>query len=296
MPKSLRVELSRRHFIAAAIPLIACRSNSPSADTHTPPCPFTSAPDAPTSPPAPAPVQLEVVKLGTLSETDRGGTAVVLLHGFGARGDDLVPLAHRIMQPRTQLFVPSAPLPQGPNGRAWWRFDPEHPLRTWAGNTPADYRPNTDVLVARAAVQALLRRIRTQYSPERLAIAGFSQGGMLALDVALAQDPPIERVASLSGLLLPESTESLKRFHGRALRPSGTYSDGTKYFTSHGYARATRFFVSHGRADTVLPFEGAEATRAQLTEAELPVTFVPFDGGHEIPPEVVSALTKFLFD
>ena len=296
MPKSLRVELSRRHFIAATVPLIACRSNSGSAETQIPPSPFASAPDAPTAPPAPAPVELEVVKLGTLSEADRGGTAAVLLHGFGARGDDLVPLANRIMQPRTRFFVPSAPLPQGPAGRAWWRFNPEHPLRTWAGKAPVDYRPNTDVFVARASVQALLRKIRTEYSPERLAIAGFSQGGMLALDVALAQDPHVERVASLSGLLLPESIESLKHFHGRALRPSGTYSDGTKYFAKHGYYRATRFFVSHGRSDTVLPFEAAEATRTQLTEAELPVTFVPFDGGHEIPPEVVSALTKFLFD
>jgi phospholipase/carboxylesterase len=119
---------------------------------------------------------------------------------------------------------------------------------------------------------------------------------MLALDVALAQDPPVERVASLSGLLLPESTESLKRFHGRALRPSGTLADGRKYFASHGYAHATRFFVSHGRGDTVLPFEAAEATRAELTQAELPVTCVPCDGGHEIPAEVVGPLIEFLFD
>lgn len=270
MSNHKRIELSRRRFIAAALPLIGCRSNSRTVGAGAGSVAVPSPTNAANAVEA---AELEVVKLGTLSENDRGGTAAVLLHGFGARGDDLVPLARRMMQPRTRFFVPSAPLPQGPNGRAWWRFDAEHPLRAWAGQTPPGYQPNAEIFAARASVQALLRRIRTQYSPERLVLAGFSQGGMLTLDVALAQDPPIERAASLSGVLISESAEALRRFHGHA----------------------TRFFVSHGRSDTVLPFTGAEATRAQLTQAGVPVTFVPFDGGHEIPPEVVSALTEFLF-
>lgn len=280
MSNDARLELSRRRFIAGTAPLIAgaaplvaasCRSNSADvARRATPVAIAASSNESHAAPPIP---ELEVVKLGTLQDGERGGTAVVILHGFGARGDDLVPLARRLMQPRSRFFVPAAPLPQGASGRAWWHFDAEHPLRSWAGQSPPGYRPNPDVLRARAAVQGLLRQVRAEYAPERLLLAGFSQGGMLTLDVALAADPSIDRAASLSGLLIPESIESLQRFHGKA----------------------ASFFLSHGRADGVLPFAGAEATRTQLVQAGLPVTFLPFEGGHEIPDRVVSAVSEFLF-
>jgi len=53
-------------------------------------------------------------------------------------------------------------------------------------------------------------------------------------------------------------------------------------------------FMSHGRADNILPYDLAERLRADLVAAGLAVTFVPFDGGHEIPEEVVTALGAFL--
>jgi phospholipase/carboxylesterase len=53
-------------------------------------------------------------------------------------------------------------------------------------------------------------------------------------------------------------------------------------------------FMSHGRADNILPYDLAERLHADLVAAGLVVTFVPFDGGHEIPEEVVVALGAFL--
>src|SRR5437868_14079800 len=63
---------------------------------------------------------------------ERGGTAVVVLHGWGAPGDDLVGLARMLASahPRVRFFVPAAPLPEVGGGRAWWHLDaraaPEH--------------------------------------------------------------------------------------------------------------------------------------------------------------------------
>jgi phospholipase/carboxylesterase len=107
-----------------------------------------------------------------------------------------------------------------------------------------------------------------------VALAGFSQGAMLSLDVSLAADPPVERVVVLSGVLLADSLAALKAPH--AVRP--------------------KFWLSHGRSDQVLPFGGGEAASKLLQKYGYDSTFLPFEGGHTIPRQVMPELTRFLFD
>jgi predicted esterase len=52
--------------------------------------------------------------------------------------------------------------------------------------------------------------------------------------------------------------------------------------------------MAHGRADRVLPFDLAEVLHQEMVAAGLSVTFVPFDGDHAIPAEVIVALGDFL--
>jgi len=51
---------------------------------------------------------------------------------------------------------------------------------------------------------------------------------------------------------------------------------------------------SHGRDDPLLPFAMAEKLRNALAAAGLEVTWVPFDGGHGIAPNVIDQLSGFL--
>lgn len=95
---------------------------------------------------------------------------------------------------------------------------------------------------------------------------------MLALDVALAGAPPVQRVAALSGVLLADSLAGLHALTEE--RP--------------------RVLIAHGRQDELLQFGGSERARAVLVKHGFPVTWHPFDGGHEIPGEVVAALRRFL--
>ncbi|MDB4982210.1 MAG: estB 3, partial [Myxococcales bacterium] len=53
-------------------------------------------------------------------------------------------------------------------------------------------------------------------------------------------------------------------------------------------------FISHGRSDTTLSFAAAARFARELEDAGLKVTWMPFDGGHEIPTVVVTALNQFL--
>ncbi len=215
---------------------------------------------------------LEVVTLGPLGPEDKGGKLVVLLHGWGARGDDLVPLAQRLARPGVRFLVPVGPLPEARGGRAWWHLD-QRPAQAVSDEPPPGHQPHRDVSAARAAVQALLRDARQRYAPESVALVGFSQGAMLALDVAIAGDPEVDRVAVLSGALLVDSLSALRA-------PK---------------ARRAAVFVAHGLRDPMLPFRGAERIKAILEPHGHPVTWLPFDGAHEIPDAVVAALREFVF-
>jgi phospholipase/carboxylesterase len=208
-----------------------------------------------------------------MTESEKGGQLVVLLHGWRAPGDDLVSLAGELARPRTRFLVPAAPLPEPGRGRAWWQIDRgTRPEKVSKDELPPNFRVNPQVTAARLAVQALLREAHERYAPDSVAIVGFSQGAQLALDVALAADPRVDRVAVLSGALIADSLPAL-----RAATPP-----------------LPAVFVSHGRTDQVLPFDGATSVQALLTRRGYAVTFFPFPGGHQIPPDVVTALGRFL--
>lgn len=207
------------------------------------------------------------------------GPLVVLLHGFGAPGDDLVPLADFIdVPPGTRFLFPEAPLamPSLWGGRAWWMLDLEALEASIASGEPRDLsggKPD-GMAEAHAQVVAMLEAAWTALgaTPERTVLGGFSQGSMLSADVAFATDWP------LAGLVLLSST----------LVDAGTWA-------ARAPARAgLPVFQSHGSADPLLPFGAAERLRDLLTDAGLRVDWHRFSGGHEIPPAVLAALGAFL--
>ena len=213
--------------------------------------------------------------MGPLGDNEKGGRLVLLLHGWRARGDDLVSLARALSEPRARFLVPAGPVPEPNGGRAWWSIEsPEHPAPVSSDALPPHSPPHPQLEAARHAIQALLRDAKRRYAPDVIAIAGFSQGAMLALDVALAADPPIDRVAVLSGALLADSLPALHV--ERRQRPA--------------------VFVAHGRADPRLPFATGASIERILASHGYAVTFFPFDGGHEISSDVVAQLRRFLFD
>jgi phospholipase/carboxylesterase len=213
---------------------------------------------------------LSVVELGTVA---RDNDALVLLHGWGAPGDDLVALGRELVRENTMIFVPAAPLVEG-NGRAWWHLDAAARARYAKDEAlPPDLQPLAAIASARRAVQTLLQSIHERLSPSLLTVAGFSQGAMLALDLALQCEPRVDRVAVLSGALL---LDSLPAVH-------------------NGCGRGRRVLVTHGRVDPIVPFENAERAVAILEQRGIKVDFRPFDGRHEIPRSVRTALGEFAF-
>ena len=219
--------------------------------------------------------RLNVVSVSDMNEDERGGSAVIVLHGWGAPGDDLVPVAKVLRRPGARFFVPAAPLPEVGGGRAWWHLDPNtRPPHAYSDQVAPGFQPTPEVLAARTAVQGLIATVVDRYAPSTVALVGFSQGAMLSIDVALAAAPRVDLVVAMSAVLLVDSVPALTAPH--PTRP--------------------RFLLSHGRHDPILPFEGGSKARDLLQQHGFPVTWRPFDGGHEIPPPVLAEVDRFLFD
>jgi phospholipase/carboxylesterase len=208
------------------------------------------------------------------------GPVIILLHGFGAPGDDLAGLWDYLELPRTVRGVfPEAPLALPAaygRGRAWWMIDIERLQRDMAMGRPRDLSGESPAGLAksRARIVALLADMHDRFhvEPETLVLGGFSQGAMLSCDVALRTERPLAGLVLLSGTLLAKG----------------------EWQPLVARRRGLPVFMSHGTADPLLPYSMAERLRDLLKDGGLPVEWVPFGGGHEITPVVLRELGKFL--
>ena len=221
-------------------------------------------------------------RIGGGSDGNGGGHGpiVVLLHGFGAPADDLVSLWPLIDAPAGTRFVcPEGPLSvQGGYGdaRAWWMIDLDALQRDQAAGRPRDLSREIPkgLAEARGALIALVNEVERRLGgvPNKTVLGGFSQGAMLALDVALRTDRPWAGLILLSGTMLAKQ----------------------EWIPLMPKRRGLRVLQSHGHADPLLPFLFAEQLRALMVQAGLSVEWVPFRGGHEIPESALNRLGAFI--
>jgi phospholipase/carboxylesterase len=219
----------------------------------------------------------------TTWEVGTGRTPVILMHGYASSPQAWLPFASTILVPLSRRFVfPRGPEittpPDGPEGgRAWWRLDlASYPKMGRTGRGLSDLsrsRPEGLGLAAKG-VQLLCTDLydRLGYHREDLIVGGFSQGAMVAAELAFRSREPLRALVLLSG----------------------TPVDEQSWLQGMRFRRGLPVFIAHGRQDDVLPFRGAERLQQTMREIGLQVTWVPFNGGHETPAEVVAALNQFL--
>ena len=222
---------------------------------------------------------------GTTSKNaDAAPLTVVLMHGYGAPGDDLVAMAGAIAAPAGTTFVfPEAPLalsdtmmPMLGDARAWWPIDIGRYERAIRQGTlealVKDVPPGMSA--ARDAVLGMLDALdaETRAAGARLVIGGFSQGSMIATDVVLRSQRPFAGLVVLSGTLLAAGD----------------------WLPAIASRKGLPVFQSHGTEDPILPFAIAQALHRAFEEGGLASSFLEFDGGHGIPPIVMRDLGRWL--
>ena len=191
---------------------------------------------------------------------------VVLLHGVGADGDDLISLAPYVAQvlPDAAFVSPHAPFPydMAPFGRQWFSLQ-DRALETMLGGVRMA-APILDGFLDAELEKAGL-------PPERMALVGFSQGTMMSLHVGPRRETPLGAIVGFSGALLaPELLSGEIRSRPPVL-------------------------LVHGAADELVPAQALPVAVAALEANRVPVTQELRPGlGHSIDERGLQLAMAFL--
>lgn len=198
-----------------------------------------------------------------------GGPArqlVVILHGYGADGADLIDLGRALAPalPDAAFAAPDAPdiCDVWAEGRQWFALTMRDPSEYWRG-----------VVGARSVLDCYIdaELERHGLGNGALALVGFSQGAMMALHAGLRRPQPVAGIAAYSGLLA-----------------------GPEHLGEAGPARPPVLLV-HGEEDDVVPPYHRETAGRALAAAGYPVSSHAIAGlGHGIDPSGVQLGAAFL--
>ena len=210
--------------------------------------------------------------LETLVIEAEGGAAagtVIWLHGLGADAHDFEPIVPLLDLNAPLKFVfPNAPvrpvtINAGMEMRAWYDIDPGAPL---AGEA--------DIRESAAAINALADAEVAAGTPRnRITLAGFSQGGVIALQVGLRADPGFAGIMALS-----------------------TYVHDHEHIAEEvSFASIdTPIFMAHGLADPMIPIARAVTSREALTALNYQVEWHEYGMGHQVCPEEIGHIAAWL--
>lgn len=203
------------------------------------------------------------------TESQRG--SVIWMHGLGATNhdfDDVVPL---LEAPYLRFVFPQAParpvtVNHGMVMPAWYDI--------LSFDDPSLREERSSVLDSAVLVEAVLaREVERGVPSDRIVLAGFSQGGAMALHVGLRHTRTLAGVAVLSGyLVLADEFEA----------------------TRHQANAETPFLLCHGRFDPVVPFGLGTKTFQRLEQAGANAEFHAFDMQHSLCIPEITALRDWL--
>jgi phospholipase/carboxylesterase len=200
----------------------------------------------------------------------RPATDIIVLHGYSMAATALSPFAHSLGVDAT-FYFPQAPLPASEGGWTWWPVDHARRTRELALG-PRDLSSTCpDRTSVRQRMLELVSTIKRPEAPHTV-LCGFSQGGMLALDLFLMEELRLDALTLFSSCLIDQT-----RLAPRAARLAGLPT-----------------FISHGLQDVDLAFEAGCRLRDFLRGAGAEVSWVEFDGGHEVPLPVWRQFKQFL--
>jgi len=197
--------------------------------------------------------------------------AVLWLHGLGADGHDFEPIVPELgLSVPVRFVFPHAPVrPVTINGGM--------AMRAWYDILGFDRRAREDAAGIRASAAAVTelvdREIERGMSSDRIVLAGFSQGGAIALHTALREPRPLGGVLALSTYLPLAATLASERSAVNARLP---------------------LFMAHGTDDGVLPLQLAETARGALEALGYAVEWHAYPMAHSVCMEEIGAIGAWL--
>ena len=197
--------------------------------------------------------------------------SIIWLHGLGADGEDFVPVAEDMNLPLAVRYIfPHAPKqPVTINGgfimRAWYDI---------AGASIAAKQDETGIRASQAAIEALIAQEKQRgIVPENIYLAGFSQGGAIALHTGLPHASRLGGILALSTYLVLEE----KLPHEASIA-----------------AECTPVFMAHGRGDPVVPYALGRASAEKLSGLGYPLEWHEYAMPHSVCIEEIRDIEAWL--
>lgn len=195
--------------------------------------------------------------------------SVIWLHGLGADATDFEPLVPMLDLPTPVRFIfPNAPVrPITINGgmemRAWYDIDPGAPL---AGSE--------DIKASAVAIANIVEQeIEVGIASEKIALAGFSQGGVIALELGLSFPQKLAGIMALS-TYLHDHEQVTQRINLANVD--------------------TPIFMAHGLSDPMIPITRAITSRQTLLDLNYSVEWHEYAMGHQVCPQEITHIGQWL--
>lgn len=211
---------------------------------------------------------LSTVELETAADPQ---WTVLWLHGLGADGHDFEPVVPELVRPHwpaLRFVFPHAPVrPITINNGV--------PMRAWYDIAGFDFAHRADPAgLAESVAQAealIAREGERGIAPNRVLLAGFSQGGAVALSLALGRELPLAGVIALS-----------------------TYLPGSSGHRAGAQAATQPVFMAHGSADPVIPVAESERSLQALQSLGFDVEWHRYPMAHQVCAEEIADLGQWM--
>lgn len=204
---------------------------------------------------------------------EQATASVIWLHGLGADGHDF------------EAIVPELQLPEGSPVRFIFPHAPEqavtinqgYVMRAWYDITSLDFNAAQDAAGIRQSAEQLAALIESEHQRgiayDRIVIAGFSQGGVIALQTGLRFPHRLAGIMALSTYLaLPETLAT----------------------EASQVNQEIPIFMAHGIDDDIVPYVLGEISKQQLVKQGYPVEWQSYPMGHSVHPDEINDISAWL--
>lgn len=210
---------------------------------------------------------LETLEISANSTID---ASVIWLHGLGADGHDFAPVVHQLALANIRFILPHAPerpvtLNGGYRMPAWYDV---------FGLEAGSKEDENGIRASQAQIEALIAREHERGIPtERIVLAGFSQGGAIALHTALRYPHTLAGVLALS-TYLPLKARLISE--------------------AHPVNQQLPIFMAHGTFDNVISIEAGKIAAHLLEQHNYAVTWREYPMVHSVCAEEIADIRNFL--
>jgi len=215
-------------------------------------------------------MQIAMLENIVVNQQKNSSATVVWMHGLGADGHDFEPVVQMLNLPHIKFILPHAPyrpvtLNNGYEMRAWYDI---------FGLQSDSQQDEVGINSIQATINAMIETEIARGAPsQRILLAGFSQGGAIALHTATRFDQPLAGVLALSTYLPLKNQLKEKQ---------------------HLANKHCPIWMAHGRQDNVITLATAQSSRQTLEAAGYAVEWHEYDMPHSICEAEIDDIRQFL--